>query len=157
MGGSAANDASCADGVESHECAGATAFCGAAAQTLWSRARCSLWCQSERTASIASSNADAANEGASEADSRANANAFAAHYGATAAADDRSADTDDASCADGVGRSHKSAAAKTRWCQSEHTASIASSNADAADSRADANAFAADADHRAIGGEQSQA
>merc|ERR1712013_841500 len=42
--------------------------------------------------------------------------------------------------------SHESAAAQTRRCQSEHTASIPSSNA-----------FAADSDHRAIGGEQSQA
>merc|ERR1712013_468710 len=83
MGGSAANDASCADGVvESHEFAGATAFCGAAAWTLWPRA------------SIPPFNANASDEAASEADLCAETNAFsAAHYGA-------SADTDDASRAD---------------------------------------------------------
>jgi len=148
--GSAANDASCADGVvESHEFAGATAFCGAAAWTLWPRA------------SIPPFNANASDEAASEADLCAETNAFsAAHYGA-------SADTDDASRADDVFESHESAgstafydaAAQTLWsraryslwCQSERTASILpnadSANEDAAeaDLRADANAFAADA------------
>jgi hypothetical protein len=63
-----------------------------------------LRCPSEHTASIASSNADAA-------DSRADANAFAAHYSATASAYSNGSAAYDASCADGVGRSHESAAA----------------------------------------------